>query len=473
MKYVFYDFETDSTSTTWGQILEVGAILCNQEFEILDRYEARCRIKPGVIPEPMALIINKTSIEMLRKTNLSHFQFVNQLEQTFKSWSPAVFIGYNNISFDEEHMRKTFFKCLKDPYLTSFNGNSRGDILTLARSSDLYYPGSIKTPMSDKGNAVFKLDQLAPLNGIVHESAHTAMSDVIATLEMAKLLSNKAPNVWKASLMTTTKSGVQDIISKEKIFCTNEYFYGRARNFCVTYICDHPVYKWKMCFDLKNDASDFLQMDYDSLKEALSKSPKVIRSVKDNKSPLLMSANYAINFDGYRQIGMAKLHERAELLRNNEEFKKKVSRILEEEALSKQDTQSQESIMAEESIYAGGFAKENDKAVMTEFHKAEWKDKLAIADKFSEERFNYFAKKIIYEETPQLLPSDLYKQIHREVAKRVLSTNDEKWNTIPKSYKEIDDLRDKFDNEKDVEKLSLLEDINNYLMELEKEYKAA
>ena len=87
--------------------------------------------------------------------------------------------------------------------------------------------------MSDKGNAVFKLDELTEMNGIKHDQAHTALSDVMATVEIAKIIKDKAPSVWKASLMTTSKTEVNSIVEKEKVFCVNEYFYGKARPFVV------------------------------------------------------------------------------------------------------------------------------------------------------------------------------------------------------------------------------------------------
>ena len=82
-----------------------------------------------------------------------------------------------------------------------------------------------------------------------------------------------------------------------------------------------------------------------------------------------------------------------------------------------------------------------------------------------------FRKKIIYEENPEALPKNEYNIIHKEIASRVLSTNKEKWNTIPRTYSEIDTLRNKF--KKDKEKLKVLEDINTYIMEMEKMYQKA
>ena len=61
--------------------------------------------------------------------------------------------------------------------------------------------------------------------------------------------------------------------------------------------------------------------------------------------------------------------------------------------------------------------------------------------------------------------------MHKEIAARVFSTNKEKWNTIPRTYSEIDTLRNKFKDDKD--KLKVLEEINSYIEEMEKMYQKA
>ena len=84
---------------------------------------------------------------------------------------------------------------------------------------------------------------------------------------------------------------------------------------------------------------------------------------------------------------------------------------------------------------------------------------------------NILEKKILYEESPQSLPKNEYNSVHKEVASRILSTNAEKWNTIPRTYNEIDTLRNKFKDDKD--KLNALEDINSYIEDMEKMYQKA
>ena len=208
--FVFYDFETSSSNKYWGQIIQIGAVLTDDKIQELDRYEARCRLNPGVIPEAMALIVNKTSPKMLKSSNLSHYEMIRQFVSTLKKWGKATYIGFNSIDFDEEFLRNTLFQTLEYPYLTSTNGNSRGDLLSLARSANFYYPKTLKNSLNEKGNAVYKLDKMAPLNGIKHSDAHSALGDCIATMEIAKIIFKKAPNVWTASLLTTDKNKTLD-----------------------------------------------------------------------------------------------------------------------------------------------------------------------------------------------------------------------------------------------------------------------
>ena len=59
--FVFYDFETSSSNKYWVQIIQIGAILTNDYLDELDCFDVICRLSPGIIPEAMALIVNKTS----------------------------------------------------------------------------------------------------------------------------------------------------------------------------------------------------------------------------------------------------------------------------------------------------------------------------------------------------------------------------------------------------------------------------
>ena len=469
--FVFYDFETSSSNKQWGQIIEVGAILTDDQLNELDRFDARCRLSPGIIPEAMSLIVSNTTPKQLKETNLSHYEMVKQFVEKLKSWGKVTYIGWNNIEFDQIFWRNTLFQNLQYPFTSTTNGNKEGDLLNLARAANLYYPNTLKNAINAKGNLEYKLDTMAPLNGIKH-IAHTAIGDCGATLEIARIIKKKAPSVWNSSLLTSKKEESLKIIKDEKLFCANEFYYGKVVPFVQTFVCQHPVYQWPKTFDLKHDPNIYMDMPIEVLKVELKKAPKVLRTCRHNKHPIVMNPSYIDHFEEYKMIGIKKLNERAEIIKKNKKFAQKVEIILRDEAQDKAETQSQEDICEEESLY--NFPPVEDNKILPGFHQADWEKKLNYLQKFKDKRFHYFGKKLIYQEKPDLLPKDDYDEIHNTIVKRVLSTSDEKkWNTIPRTYKEIDDLRAKFEKNKDIKKLKMLDDINVYVEELEKVYSRA
>lgn len=467
LRFVIYDFETTGRNSNWDQIIQVGAILVNQNFEELDRMELRSSLKPGLIPEPGALLVNNTSPEILKKSNLTHYHMVNEILKKFSEWSPAVFIGYNSIDFDEEFLRKTFFKSLHNPYLTQLNGNKRADILSMVRSSSLFFPEAIKYSNNEKGNPILKLDQIAPLNNINH-MAHDALGDVLATNEIAKILFKNANEIWESGLGNSSRSDVQRKMESELLFCYNEFFFGKTKPFLLSFICNHPVYKWPQCFDLSKDPNVYFNMSKSELALEMKKSPKFIRSIKDNKNPIIIDYKNFLKLNNNTETQNNEFLERAKLLQSNEDFSKIISNILLEAHQTENVFESQEEVQAEESLYKGGFFSNVDKSTMIQFHNAEWVDKISICDKFNDERLFYFGMRLIYEESPSILPKDIYKNIHSSIANQILSMDNEKWNTIPKAYKESDDLKAKYEN--DYEKLEKLENFDKLIDEIQNQF---
>ena len=194
--------------------------------------------------------------------------------------------------------------------------------------------------------------------------------------------------------------------------------------------------------------------------------------MRHNKHPIIMNPSYGEKFDEYKMIGREKLEIRAKMIKNNKEFADKVITIKRSEIEEKEQTKSQEDLYNEESIYTK-FTTPEDNKLMPEFHNVDWEKKLNIISKFKDDRLKYFGKKLIYMEKPEMLNKSDFDLIHKDLAKKLLSTNNEKWNTIPRTYSEIDTLRAKFEKEGQPDKLIILEQINAYVEELEKIYSSA
>jgi exodeoxyribonuclease-1 len=211
-------------------------------------------------------------------------------------------------------------------------------------------------------------------------------------------------------------------------------------------------------------------MSIKDLKVKIKQRPKLIREIKNNKNPVLLDVSYIEKIPLYKSIGIEVLRERAEMIKKNSDFKNKIQRILFEENEEKQISKSQIDLEPEDSLYFGGFPDNNDKSKMLDFHNADWEEKFYISNKFRDQRYKYFAQRLIYEEAPLVLPKFDHDIIHNIIAKQILSTDNEKWNTIPKAYHELDTFREQFEIQGDDEKLLFLEDLDKFLQDLEKKF---
>ncbi len=479
MNLAIWDIESSSAITDWASIIEIGGLLVDENFKEIDRFNLRCRLPEGEIPQAMALIVNKTTISQLTKTNLSHYQLINQVYKIFTDWGkkgPTIFLGWSNVGFDDELLRKEFFKGIRDPYVTNKSPNKRHDGINIARGAYAIDPKVLETEINEKNNPVFKLESLSRMNGFDSSDAHSAFFDATLTMKILKLIKEKQPATWNMFLRTASRTDTEAIFQKENIITLNEYFYGKSRLYLCAPLhknyCIHPIYKWGQAVDLRVNVEPLLNMSINELKVEMKKTPKFLRTIRSNKAPIIIDAEYGMKVEPYNAIDPSLIKQRAQLVRSNEKFSMNVLTALREIAEAKEESKSQEDIYAEESIYTK-FTSNKDTALFPAWHAASWKDKLRLLDKFDDKRLVGFGKKIIYQEAPQVLPPDLYKNIKSEIARRILSEKKEKFWTVKESFYEIDNLRDKYSDENDVEKLKFLDDFNEFIMSIEKKYEIA
>ena len=471
MRFIFYDFETTGRNYNWDQIIQVGAVITNETLEEIDNFECSCILKPGIVPEPAALLVNKRIPG--EHTNLSHYNLVKLMWKKFNQWieeyGPLAFFGYNSINFDEEFLRRTFYKNLFPPFLTSSTNygvsNKRGDIINLARSANYFYPGTLKTSFNEKGKEIFKLEQLASDNIISDQgnnlTFHDALDDTRATIGIAKIIKNKAPILWESGLKTMSKIEAHDFIKEEEFVISAEFYFGLTRFYVVSYICE------------------------DTNGNINNTTPKILRTIKKNKHPILMKGEFANAVIGYETIGFDELKRRAKFLSENNEILSKLKRfIMDDQKEYKIDQLDKE---PEESIYAYGFANKSQKLLMQEFHEESWEKKLEISKKFidlSTQDFNSiqrgkiyseFSKILLFEENQNILEKDEKARIKKKLADRVFypdtDTVKSPWNNINRAFMEIENLGAKLEDEGKLEDLKFIYKIKDLLEKIENEFK--
>ena len=460
MTFVFYDAETTGIDTTFDQILQFGAIRTDENLNEIDRFEIRCMLLPHVVPAPMALKVTGIAPENLTDPALpSHYDAMRQVHAKLSDWSPSVFVGYNSISFDENLLRQAFYQTLQPIYLTNTGGNTRADMLRIAHAVAAYAPNAIAIPLGDSGQQVFKLDQLSPANGFDHENAHDAMGDVEATIHLAKLIRDRAPEVWGRMMQLSRKQDTEDILKEEEILCLTQYFRGRAHNRYVTECGANPTYgASRAVFDLNQDPEPYLDMKIEELVHEMNKSPAVIRAVRTNAQPILMQYTEAPGALREVPLPIEELGKRAHMITTNADFRRRVG-----EALANRYPAKDPSPHVEQQIY-DGFASSGDQALMQRFHDVSWEDRLGIAMEIADLRMKRIAQRLIYFEKPEVLPEKTRAALGHEIQERLNAHDDVlPWRTVADAQQELAKLQSEDDDGSLVEFVS---DLDEFLGEL-------
>jgi exodeoxyribonuclease-1 len=476
-KLVIYDTET-TNSTIWGSIIEVGAVVVDKNLNEIGKLNIRGRMPEGEVPSAKALLVNSTSIDLLTKGNYSHYDFLGAVENFFTKAAPALFMGWSNLNFDRRMFHFNFFKGNRYPYITHSSPNKEHDGLHIARAAQTINSKTLKTELTDAGNESLALEGLARQQGFDTSQQHTAYHDAFTSLKILRIVKDKHKENWENFLSTSTKNSVETILKSEGIYSIFENVKGRNMMYLVSTIhpehCFHPTYaSWGYLWDLRRDPEPLLNLSANDLKVYLKKfSPKALRVIKTNKAPVVLDQKFALKEKVYADLDLEIIQKRAKLVRKSENFCKNIQIINGEAAEEKAQTKTQEDLLPEETLYEK-FIPNKDTQLFKAWHSSSWEDKLRMLDKFQDKRCSWFGQKIIYQEAPHILPPDLYKNIKSEIARRILSKNREKWQTIGMAYQEIDTLRDQASNRDDEDELKKLDDINEFIMSIEKKYEIA
>ncbi|MDC2997599.1 exodeoxyribonuclease I [Candidatus Pelagibacter sp.] len=476
-KIVIYDTET-TNSTIWGSIIEVGAVVVDKNLREIGKLNIRGRMPEGEVPSAKALLVNSTSIDLLTKGNYSHYDFLGAVENFFSKCAPAMFMGWSNLNFDRRMFHFNFFKGNRYPYATHSSPNSEHDGLHIARAAQTLNSETLKTELTEAGNPSLALESLSRMQGFDTSASHTAYVDAQNSLKVLRIIKEKHKENWETFLKTSTKTSVETFLKNEGIYSIFENVKGRNMMYLTSTLhpnhCFHPSYaSWGYVWDLRRDPEPLLNLPVNQLRDILKKySPKALRVLKTNKAPVILDKEFALKQKPYLDLDLETIKKRAQMVRNNENFCKNIQIINREAAEEKEQTKTQEDLLPEETLYEK-FIPNKDTALFKTWHSSSWEDKLRLLEKFQDKRCSWFGQKIIYQEAPQILPPDLYKNIKSEIARRILSKNKEKWQTVNMAYNEIDYLRDQADKRDDKIELKKLDEINDFIMSIEKKYEIA
>ena len=259
------------------------------------------------LPHPDACLITGITPQQALEKGLPECEFIARIHEELARPGTCG-VGYNSIRFDDEVTRYTLYRNFFDPYAREWqNGNSRWDIIDMVRATHALRPDGIEWPLREDGLPSFRLEDLTTANGIDHGAAHDALSDVEATIALARLVRARQPRLYEYVNSHRDKKSAMamlDLDSLRPVLHVSGMF-GAARDniALIAPLAPHPENKNEIiCYDLMVDPGDLLGETPQELSRRLyTRSEELpegvqrpgIKSVHINKCPVLVTAKMA------------------------------------------------------------------------------------------------------------------------------------------------------------------------------------
>ena len=300
--YFWHDYETFGIDPQCDRASQFAGIRTDLDFNpIAEPISIFCQPAADYLPHPEACLLTGITPQQAEASGVCEASFIRLINEQLSQPGTCA-LGYNSLRFDDEVTRNLLYRNFYDPYAREWqNDCSRWDVIDLLRATRALRPEGIHWPVDEQGNPSFRLELLTAANGISHEHAHDALSDVYATLSMAKLIKNQQPKLFDYFFQHKHKSKVQDLLNLGS-YTPLVHVSGRfpAKNNCLAIVlplCYHPSKNNEVIvYDLMVDPKPLLSLSAteiqqrvfvatDQLAEGVSRIP--LKTIHINKCPIL------------------------------------------------------------------------------------------------------------------------------------------------------------------------------------------
>ena len=318
MTFLWHDYETFGVSPQKDLPCQFAAIRTDMDLNIVGKpINIMAQIANDYLPQPRASLVTGITPQQTLRDGMIEAEFAKQVQQEMSVPGTCV-VGYNSIRFDDEVSRYLFYRNFYDPYAREWrNGNSRWDVIDLARACYALRPEGIEWPTNDDGLPSFKLEWLTEANNIDHGHAHDALSDVYATIGLAKLIKEKQPKLFDYALSLRAKQTVISQLNQQmgKVLLHISSKIPASQGCCtwVMPIAQHPSNpNAYIVVDLSKPITPLLDADADTLRQWLYASNEDIpegqtrpglKLIHVNRSPFITTAK-AMTKDNAERLGL-------------------------------------------------------------------------------------------------------------------------------------------------------------------------
>ncbi len=269
----WHDYETFGIDPQRDRPVQFAGVRTDLDFNIIEPpLVLYCQLAADSLPHPEACAITGITPQLAQKEGLCEADFIRQIHVQL-SRPNTCSLGYNSIRFDDEVTRNCLYRNFYDAYGREWqNGNSRWDVLDVARAAKALRPEGIVWPMDGEGKPSFRLDQLTIANGIKHTNAHDALADVYATIAMARLIRDKQPKLYYYLWQHRTKENALKLLQLNNfqplVHVSGKYPALKNCLAVVLPICRHPVNSnGIIVYDLSIDPTPMLVLSADDIRQ--------------------------------------------------------------------------------------------------------------------------------------------------------------------------------------------------------------
>lgn len=212
--FFFYDLETSGLNPQKDRIMQFAGQRTNLDFEpIGEPVNLLVELQDDTLPSPSAIMVTGITPQMTKADGIPEREFCRFVVEEMATPETTI-IGYNSVRFDDEFMRATLWRNFHDAYAWQWrNGRSRWDLLDVVRMTRALRPEGINWPVTDEGRATNRLELLTKQNGIEHEHAHDALADVVALIEVSKLIKQHQPQLFDYLYKMRQKKPIGELVN--------------------------------------------------------------------------------------------------------------------------------------------------------------------------------------------------------------------------------------------------------------------
>jgi len=399
-----------------------------------------------VVPDPFSVLVTGITPQKTLTDGITEAAFLDIFQKEIAT-PGTIFCGYNIVRFDDEFMRYLHYRNFYDPYEWQYkDGRSRWDLLDVVRMTRALRPEGIRWPLDAKGKATNRLELITALNNIEHVGAHDALSDVRASLQIAKLIKKTQPKLFDFLLGIRDKHKVAELVESDQpfVYTSGKYQSEYEKTTIAVLLARHPKRPGALVYDLRYDPDEFATLTPDQLAEAWrwhkddAESRLPVKNLLYNRNPAVAPLS-VLDEASQKRLHLTVAHAK----RNHVKLlahKSFAARVL--KALSLLDEQQQLRFQQEEpnvdaQLY-GGFFEGADKQHMQAVHKTTPELLTRLGPTFRDKRLKSLLPLYKARNFPNALTTEEYQAWEHHRAEHLLGGEDSR---LSRYFNKIAELR--------------------------------